>query len=417
MTQKFERLSLYDEVWRQPISKLAKKYGLSDNGLRKICKALNVPLPERGHWAKIAAGHPIPIPPLPEGTAQSAYFSVRAPYTSPEKTDVDDLWLRERTAFETSASNNIAVDTRPRRWHQLARELRDRVEAEVKELQRSRRADEAYERLPQHRKAWSPNFEGGDWRSFVHSGQLLLDSHRKCAFRVSIPNHERALAIANSFFFEAEDRGFSVSYSASDGRYNIDGHGGSIDFRISEKLLTKTRKVRRYDGKLEDEKYREPSGCLSLYLEVGYFSGAQFTDASSGPLELQLNRAFIALNKLVVRCRVRARKEELDRLERQRVEEEAAARRRREEDERRRLAQERARRQELYREAARWSKSLQIRQYLEHVSRLAPSVGYSAFEEWKSWAMATAERLDPSKGRINSFQEANDDYSRPQLED
>jgi hypothetical protein len=288
------------------------------------------------------------------------------------------------------------------------------VEAQVTELQRSRRADEAYERLPQHRKARSPNFEGSDWRSFVHSGQLLLDSHRKCAFRVSIPNRERALAMANTFFVEAEARGYSISFSANDGRYNIDGHGGSIDFRISEKLVTKTRKIRRYDGKLEDEKYREPSGCISMYLEIGYFSGAQFSDAPNAALELQLNRAFIALSKLVVRCRVRARQEELDRLERQRTEEEAAARRRREEEERRRLAHERARRQELYRETARWSKSLEIRRYLEHVSGLVSNVPGSAFEEWRSWAAATAERLDPSAKRVNSFQQS--EHGRPMSE-
>ena len=50
----FERTRLYEEVWSEPLTKLGKKYGLSDNGLRKVCKALNIPLPRAGHWAKVA---------------------------------------------------------------------------------------------------------------------------------------------------------------------------------------------------------------------------------------------------------------------------------------------------------------------------------------------------------------------------
>jgi len=32
------RKELYDQVWSTPMTKLAKSYNLSDNGLRKICK-------------------------------------------------------------------------------------------------------------------------------------------------------------------------------------------------------------------------------------------------------------------------------------------------------------------------------------------------------------------------------------------
>lgn len=54
MAHVFERISLYEEVWTTPLTKLGKKYGLSDNGLRKVCKALSIPLPKAGHWAKVA---------------------------------------------------------------------------------------------------------------------------------------------------------------------------------------------------------------------------------------------------------------------------------------------------------------------------------------------------------------------------
>jgi len=60
----FGRQKLFDEVWATPVTKLAKDYGLSDVGLRKICVSLDVPLPPRGYWAKLAAGKKIPKPAL-----------------------------------------------------------------------------------------------------------------------------------------------------------------------------------------------------------------------------------------------------------------------------------------------------------------------------------------------------------------
>ena len=43
-----ERQKLYEEVWTTPMSTLAKTYGISDVGLRKVCKKLGVPLPGSG---------------------------------------------------------------------------------------------------------------------------------------------------------------------------------------------------------------------------------------------------------------------------------------------------------------------------------------------------------------------------------
>jgi hypothetical protein len=43
------REQLYDEVWSEPMATLAQKYGLSDVGLAKICRKLDVPVPWRGY--------------------------------------------------------------------------------------------------------------------------------------------------------------------------------------------------------------------------------------------------------------------------------------------------------------------------------------------------------------------------------
>jgi hypothetical protein len=67
LARKYDRNKLYEEVWSEPMQKLAKKYNLSDVGLAKICKKLKIPLPGRGYWAKKAAGKLVERrPSLPE---------------------------------------------------------------------------------------------------------------------------------------------------------------------------------------------------------------------------------------------------------------------------------------------------------------------------------------------------------------
>jgi len=62
------RKELYDLVWTEPMSTLCKRFGLSDNGLRKHCKAMDIPTPPMGYWAKIKAGYKVKITPLPAKT-------------------------------------------------------------------------------------------------------------------------------------------------------------------------------------------------------------------------------------------------------------------------------------------------------------------------------------------------------------
>ena len=40
----YERDKLYEEVWAEPVMKVAERYGVSDVALAKTCRKLNVPL-------------------------------------------------------------------------------------------------------------------------------------------------------------------------------------------------------------------------------------------------------------------------------------------------------------------------------------------------------------------------------------
>jgi hypothetical protein len=69
LASRYDREKIYEEIWSEPIQHVAKRYGISDVGLAKVCRKLNIPRPGRGYWAKKAAGKTVPrqmsLPPLP----------------------------------------------------------------------------------------------------------------------------------------------------------------------------------------------------------------------------------------------------------------------------------------------------------------------------------------------------------------
>lgn len=59
------REDLYAQVWAEPMLKVAARFGVSSSYMARVCRAMNVPRPERGYWAKLAVGKQAPKPKLP----------------------------------------------------------------------------------------------------------------------------------------------------------------------------------------------------------------------------------------------------------------------------------------------------------------------------------------------------------------
>src|SRR5690242_12106282 len=65
------RQKLYEQVWSEPIMHVAKRIGLSDRGLGKLCARHKIPVPPRGWWAKKQHGHRVRQTPLPPNDDRS----------------------------------------------------------------------------------------------------------------------------------------------------------------------------------------------------------------------------------------------------------------------------------------------------------------------------------------------------------
>ncbi len=59
--EKLTRKDLHNMVWATPLQLLAKKYQISDVGLRKMCKRMMIPVPNNGHWARLPINRVAPI--------------------------------------------------------------------------------------------------------------------------------------------------------------------------------------------------------------------------------------------------------------------------------------------------------------------------------------------------------------------
>jgi integrase len=57
---RYDREKLSKEVWAEPMTSVAKRYGVSDVALGKACKKLGIPKPPRGYWTKVCKGDGTP---------------------------------------------------------------------------------------------------------------------------------------------------------------------------------------------------------------------------------------------------------------------------------------------------------------------------------------------------------------------
>lgn len=114
------REELYQEVWNAPMTKVAVKFGVTSSYLARVCTQLNVPRPERGYWSKLAAGHKVTIPPLPEAKPDHDLAWCRSGIVDPTKNVVQPrpLPVRKRPARRKRQEASDAV-------HQLIRGARE----------------------------------------------------------------------------------------------------------------------------------------------------------------------------------------------------------------------------------------------------------------------------------------------------
>lgn len=114
----FTRQEFYDLVWSTPMTKLARRFGMSDVGLRQICVKHGIPTPPAGYWAKLEFGKKVSKTSLPaasSGIGDRVVVSVYAVQELPEAV------IAAQQAAEKELPDAVVVpDELPSRLHHVA---------------------------------------------------------------------------------------------------------------------------------------------------------------------------------------------------------------------------------------------------------------------------------------------------------
>ncbi|RWX18279.1 hypothetical protein EHI42_08675 [Rhizobium hidalgonense] len=383
MQTNISRETLYELVWTTPVKALASQHGISDVAFAKTCKQHNIPLPPRGHWAKLEAGKKVYRQPLPEraiGMPRDVAFGA-------SKWDY----------YGSAPRNLIELElTPPQPFVETLGEVRTKLAKRVKQVTVSRDLSLAHPVIRKLLAADIPRREkylASTYRSLYDAP--FFDS----------PFEQRRLRALNALFLCLEKNDARVTSSGKNPE-EFYARVGLSDVSIS----------------IDDPKAERSS----------WYGGSDIAKSASNPLVVNINRAAtvdelqttwhdksddrveahltdIAVNVLVAgeyTCRerensryqwlVKYKADLIERANREREEAEKAARERR-------IKEEKARVDRLLSEAKALREAEEIRAYVASVRKLNKNsvdpVPEDELRNWALWALDQADRIDPVRSR------------------
>ena len=377
MTKKtftYSRETLYRQIWRRPVSKVAKDYNVSDVALAKICRKLNVPRPPLGYWARRSAGYEDPIPPLPKlkPGERAEYTTVRP---RPQPTDTVTAGADER-----SHAAIVVLDTLENP-HELVRRSR------------------------------------GPLRKCARKGTILAEPPEGCLdIRTSSGELDRALRVFDALLKALDARSIAVEitppHKETDSYWSARSKiipsltraligdafveiGIDEDTDTAEQPVGAVSTTTGYVYQPRPARHRIPNGRLALRIRnAPWGSGHRTTwkDGKAQHVESCLDSFVRGIEEMGLV--LREERLERDRVERERQEQE---RRRAEEEDRRK--HEAALTYDLDSRIDAWQRAGQIREFLVAVTKQHPEPD-ADLAQWLTWARNRAASLEA--GAINT---------------
>lgn len=378
MTQRLSRKELYELVWSEPMKNLSGRFGISDVALKKTCIRAEIPTPNLGYWAKKEAGKSAYQPPLPE----------RPPGLDDEVVVAagKDYWYRG-----WSNEDLLAPLPPPPEFPEPIEAVRDRITKVLGKLS-----------VPRDVRDWHPAIARLLSEDDKRKQKQLATGYSWDAPLFDTPFERRRLRILNALF---------IAVARTNGKPIVsrDAHSIHLTFyqqHVGIRLGPAKEHIRR--GYAATKAYDPKDTKLSFSILTGVSSDKErisWHDDDNGKLEARITE--IAVEVVVTaesqhregairsyQWRVK-RKAELEEEERQRKLEAE----RRERERLKRLEQGRIER--LLKDATAFHQAAVIRNYVQAIRSAHPCDGTSsteAMERWSCWALAQADRIDPTNG-------------------
>ncbi len=366
----YRRGELYEQVWAEPMTTVAARFGVSSVALGKMCRKLGVPAPPRGYWAKRKFGHaprPPPLPPLRTGQKEEI--------TARRRNDPQPEPAGSGVAPEGPNPEVVVLPTLER--------PHDLVAATARELRRSKA---------------------------IHDGMVsAVRSNGRLDVHVAPASLDRAMRIADALLKACKHHGVAIKFASLEPkggwRYRsinrelehqtcllIDEETFLLSIRehwsiykppvpAHLKRPSRARELRLWEL-WEGCRKRVPNGILELRLDGEYTGRTAWKDGKR-PLEACLGEVIGRMPSLAAQNK-QGRAEQK---RRERAEHEAELRRWRAEE---RAQKERQREAELRQRVDRWKLARDIR---EHVAAARTAGRFEV--SYLEWALAYADRIDP----------------------
>jgi hypothetical protein len=347
------RKELYDLVWASPLTTLAKKYLISDVGLRKICNRMAVPLPKSGHWHKLKFGKKVPIVGLPDDKSIQDIITLSLRGENQEKVKPTSPVEKLKLEIEEMKGLTLLV---PSKLHNP-----DSLIITAKEHLESRKRD------------------------YLHHG-LLKSRSEYLDITVAPTNISRSLLFLDTFIKALKSRGHKIIIRDGNTHALIDQEEIRISFR--EKLNRVVVK-----GKYYDSSEYHPSGILIFKLDV--YPETEWKDGKE-PIETMISKILAKLelkSKAIKEDREHWRKITEERDKKLVIEKEAELRRENE------LSQFK----ELIQKANRWNQAKTLKEYLKAVKHKAVIDGLllEDLKHWLTWAENKIDWFDPLLEKVD----------------
>lgn len=350
------RKELYNMVWTQPLTTLAKNFDISDVGLRKICVKMDIPLPKAGYWMKKKYNKKIKQAQLPVNHAVKDQVVISP--TSPDVREVYSQISEQRLLqqkIEDQLGDLLVVPDSLAKPDELILNTKKYLSGKI------------------------------TYRDRINNNMPVLD------ISVTKPNLERAYKFFDTFIKALRKRGHEIIFKNGSPYVSIKEIPIKIYVKEKEKRVVNT------ESKYSFDKYILVStGLLYLRIKENYHS-REFKDGKQ-TIEQQMSRIIAALE-------IEADKEIVEQAERKKWHEEY---------ERKRLAElaiEKAKQQEkekfalLLEEAKRFQDACSIRSYVNevHQKALKQETINEELTAWSTWALQKADWLDPTVKTENTF--------------
>ena len=365
--KKIKRSELHRMVWEEALSKLAPTLGLSDVGLRKLCKRHNIPLPPQGHWAKAPERRSPHRTPLPKPNDDWDLEFIIPPQATPEGQSELEEKFGPLIAAEALPESRIVVADIADPPHQMTKAVSKKLD-----------------------KARPDQF-----------GAVLCEI--PTAFRVRAPREsiDRALRIIDALARAFDARGLAIEKGPDNGtagvrvagqllRLNLEETSSRQAHRATEAEKVEIRRRGYSSGPIYDFR---PSGNMTLKIENMWQAGVQasWRDTPARRIEDRLNEVVAGLYRAVHAIDVREREE--------------AARKRKVDAENARRAALRAERDseqkfftQLDTNVTAWQRAETLRAFIAAVAAQARGDDGVLSDEKAAWvarALRLADRVDP----------------------